>query len=550
MAGFHQAEIATSSLEAIFETATDAIITADQDGDVVSWNPAASRLFGYTPVEIVGEPLWTIVPERFRQAHKEGLARVVSTGETRIIGETVEVHGLHRDGHEFPIELSLATWIEDDQRFFSGIVRDISARVELTDKLITTEQRLQAILESANDAVISIDEHGMVMLWNSAATDLFGYTQDEMIGEPLTAIVPERFRQSHAEGIERVVGGGEHHVIGKTVELAALHRDGREFPMELSLATWEVGGNRFFSGIIRDITERKTAEQALHLANKSLNEKNAQLEALSGKLAKYLSRQVYDSIFEGRTEVQVKSYRKELTVFFSDIQGFTDMTDRLEAEALSEILNTYLSEMSRIADECGGTIDKFIGDGIMIFFGDPDSLGRRADALACVRMALRMKERAAQLRDRWTEYIGPNPLHIRMGINTGYCTVGNFGSEDRLDYTIVGGAVNVASRLEETAGPDQIQISHATYSLVKDEVYCRPIGDVRLKGLSHELRTYEVVGDFDSLPTQQRIGAAMDGFNLEFDPTGLAPEEAEKAREALKAALDALESRSRNGRSD
>lgn len=309
----------------------------------------------------------------------------------------------------------------------------------------------------------------------------------------------------------------------------------------MSLATWEVGGHRFFSGIIRDITERKTAEQALHLANKSLNEKNAQLEALSGKLAKYLSRQVYDSIFEGRTEVQVKSYRKELTVFFSDIQGFTDMTDRLEAEVLSEILNTYLSEMSRIADECGGTVDKFIGDGIMIFFGDPESHGRKADALACVRMALRMKERALELREKWMDHIGPSPLRIRMGINTGYCTVGNFGSEDRLDYTIVGGAVNVASRLEETAGSDQIQISHSTYSLVKDEIYCRPIGDVKLKGLSHELRTYEVVGDFDSLPTEQRIEAVMDGLNLTLDPTGLGPVQAKRAREALKAALDALE---------
>lgn len=490
---------------------------------------------------MIGKPLWIIVPERFRHAHQEGMSRVVHTGKTRIIGKTVDVHGLHKEGREFPIELSLATWIEDEKRYFSGIVRDVSARIEMTEQLQRTEQRLQAILASANDAVISIDEEGRVMLWNSAATDLFGYTEDEMMGEHLTAIVPERFRQGHAEGIERVVNGGEHHVIGKTVELAALHRDGREFPMELSLATWEVGESRFFSGIIRDITERKTAEHALHVANKSLNEKNAQLEALSGKLAKYLSRQVYDSIFEGRTDVQVQSYRKELTVFFSDIQGFTDMTDRLEAEVLSEILNTYLSEMSRIADECGGTVDKFIGDGIMIFFGDPESNGRKADALACVRMALWMKKRAIELRDEWTDYIGPNPLHIRMGINTGYCTVGNFGSEDRLDYTIVGGAVNVASRLEETAGSDQIQISHTTYALVRDDIYCRPIGDVRLKGLSHELRTYEVVGDFESLPTEQRIGAIMDGFDLKLDPTSLAPDQARKAREALKAALDALE---------
>lgn len=530
----------TSSFQAIFESANDGIITADDKGLIVSWNPAAAEMFGHTAQAVVGQPLWEIVPERFRSAHTAGMTRVVETGETHIIGETVEVFGLHQKGHEFPIELSLATWFEDGQRFFSGIVRDISSRVEMMAELQESEERLQAIMRSASDAIISIDESGHVALWNSGATEIFGWTEQEMLGETLTSIIPERFRDGHSEGIERVSGGGEHHVIGKTVELAGLHRDGRELPIELSLATWTVGEKRFFSGIIRDITERKRTEHALQLANKSLNEKNDQLEALSVKLAKYLSRQVYSSIFEGRTDVQVKSYRKELTVFFSDIAGFTDLTDRLEAEVLSEILNTYLSEMSRIADEFGGTIDKFIGDGIMIFFGDPETRGRKEDAVACVRMAMAMRERLVELREVWMSHLGPSPMHIRIGINTGYCTVGNFGSEDRMDYTIVGGAVNVASRLEETAGPDQLQISHTTYALVKDEIYCRPLGDVKVKGVSHELRTYEVVGDIDSLGPGERIEAAAQGFNLVLDPHSLSPEEAERARETLQSALEAL----------
>lgn len=530
----------TQSLAAIVQSAADGIVTADETGAIVSWNPAAARMFGWSELEMIGESLSIIVPERFRASHEEGMARVVSSGETKIIGKTVEVFGHHKSGSEFPIELSLATWIDEGRRYFSGIIRDITVRTELTDELSRSEQRLQAIMKSANDAIVSIDENGIVAMWNPAAEALFGYTEAEMIGEPLTAIIPQRFRQGHEAGLERAGAGGEHHVIGKTVELAGLHRDGREFPIELSLATWMVAGRHLFSGIIRDITERKTAEHAIQLANKSLNEKNDQLEALSVKLAKYLSRQVYDSIFEGRTDVQVKSYRKELTIFFSDIQGFTDLTDRLEAEVLSDLLNTYLSEMSSIADECGGTIDKFIGDGVMIFFGDPETRGRKEDAVACVRMAIRMRERAGQLRDSWADVIGPQPLHIRLGINTGYCTVGNFGSADRLDYTIVGGAVNVASRLEETAGSDQIQISHTTYALVKDKIYCRPIGDIRVKGVSHELRTYEVVGDFDALPSRDRIEAAAEGFNLLLDPSELNPYEATRARQALERALEAL----------
>ena len=536
----------SGTLDAIVRSAADAIVTADASGSITTWNPAAGRMFGYEEGDVIGESLAKLVPERFRSAHDEGLRRVVATGETRIIGRTVEVFGLHGDGHEFPIELSLATWLDEGERFFSGIIRDITERSEMTRALATSERRMEAILESANDAIISIDDHGRVVLWNRGAADMFGYTSDEMIGEPVAAVVPARFREPHAEGIERVTAGGERHVIGQTVELAGLHRDGREFPIELSLGTWVADDRRYYSGIIRDITERKVAEDAVQVANKALNEKNDQLEALSGKLAKYLSRQVYDSIFEGKTDVHVQSYRKELTVFFSDIAGFTDLTDRLEAEVVSDVLNRYLSEMAAIADGCGGTIDKFIGDGIMIFFGDPQTRGRQQDAIECVGMALRMKQRTAELNDEWGDLVGPDPLHVRIGVNTGFCTVGNFGSEDRLDYTIVGGAVNAASRLEATAEADQIQISHATYSLIKDHFYCRPIGDIHVKGISHQLRTYEVVGEFKNLGPEHKIETEIGNFKVSLDPNSLDSEATQQAREALRTALAALDAQDDN----
>jgi adenylate cyclase len=531
---------ARRNLDAIVGSAGDAIVTADGKGLIVTWNPAAERIFGYEQSEIVGLPLQKLVPERFRAAHSAGLRRVVDTGETRIIGKTVEVFGLHKDGSEFPIELSLGTWLEGEERYFSGIIRDTSDRHAMTSALAASEERLQSILQSANDAIVSIDAEGDVMLWNPTAAEMFGYSAAEMIGQPLTAIIPERFREGHREGIARVVAGGERHVIGQTVELAGLHRDGREFPIELSLAAWTADGVISFSGIIRDITERKTAEDQLQIANRALAEKNDQLQALSSKLAKYLSRQVYHSIFEGRTDVEVHSYRKELTVFFSDIEGFTELTDRAEAEVVSGILNRYLSEMAIIADGCGGTIDKFIGDGIMIFFGDPDTRGRKEDACECVGMAIRMRKRIAELREEWETLTGPEPLYVRIGINTGYCTVGNFGSEDRLDYTIVGGAVNAASRLEEAAEANQILISHSTYVLVKDVFYCRPIGDLKVRGISHKLRTYEVVGYYDELGPTARIEAEFGDFKLSLDPSTLADEQMGKAREALQAALKAL----------
>ncbi|MFW2339993.1 MAG: PAS domain-containing protein, partial [Acidimicrobiia bacterium] len=271
----------SETLEAIVQSATDAIVTADGNGDVVTWNPAAAQMFGHSPDEAVGRSLTMLVPERFRDAHTAGMARVVATGETRIIGHTVEVAGLHKDGTEFPIELSLSTWLVDGERFFAGIIRDVSERAAMARELKRSEQRLQAILRSANDAIISIDAGGTVVSWNRHAQELFGYEEAEMVGESLGAIIPKRFRDGHDTGIERVTSGGEHHVIGQTVELAALHRDGREFPIELSLATWTAEGDRLFIGIIRDITERKRAEEALQIANKSLGQKNEQLEALS-----------------------------------------------------------------------------------------------------------------------------------------------------------------------------------------------------------------------------------------------------------------------------
>ena len=130
----------------------------------------------------------------------------------------------------------------------------------------------------------------------------------------------------------------------------------------------------------------------------------------------------------------LKNQEKHLTVFFSDLQGFTELTERLEPEVLTELLTQYLTEMSNIAIKWGGTIDKFIGDAILVFFGDPKTKGKEEDAVSCVSMAIEMLEKLNSLRSKKT-------INARIGIHTGVCTVGNFGSEDRLDYTIIGNGV-------------------------------------------------------------------------------------------------------------
>ena len=174
--------------------------------------------------------------------------------------------------------------------------------------------------------------------------------------------------------------------------------------------------------------------------------------------------------------------------------------------------------MSKIALKYGGTIDKFVGDAILIFFGDPETKGEREDARSCVLMALEMQERMNHLKDLWEDQGITNPLEIRIGINTGYCNVGNFGSENRLDYTIIGGEVNLASRLESNAETGQILISQETYALIKKDIVCEKKDEIKVKGIAYKIQTYQVIGSYKSIAQKRKIlNEEFDGFNLNID---------------------------------
>ncbi|MBT8219858.1 MAG: adenylate cyclase [Bacteroidia bacterium] len=262
--------------------------------------------------------------------------------------------------------------------------------------------------------------------------------------------------------------------------------------------------------------------------SRTKNKKNQdRLLELASKLAKYLSPQVYRQIFLGKKEVALESYRKKLTIFFSDIKGFTSLTDSMESETLSALLNSYFNEMARIALKYGGTIDKYMGDAVMIFFGDPESRGERKDAIACINMALEMKASLEEMRVKWEADGISKDLRIRMGINTGYCTVGNFGSDDRMDYTIIGGQVNLASRLESNAEVDQILISHETYVLVKDHVRCSKKDEIMVKGIAYPVQTYQVEELILKTEKSNRsISEKGPGFSLTVDLENLNKQEA------------------------
>ena len=243
--------------------------------------------------------------------------------------------------------------------------------------------------------------------------------------------------------------------------------------------------------------EREKLYEQSKIDNKIIEEKSAQLENLATRLAKYLSPQIYKSIFEEKQEVKSVHSRKNLTIFFSDIIQFTDLTDTMEPEKLAKVINSYLSEMTTIAVKSGGTIDKFIGDAIMVFFGDPETEGEVQDALKCVEMAILMRQRVEELQKHWKKMGVKNGLGIRMGISTGFCTVGNFGSDLRLDYTVLGSPVNLAARLQSAAERNGILIDENTNNLINDVVQTEKNNTITPKGFVRPIDTF-ILKDFKS----------------------------------------------------
>jgi PAS domain S-box-containing protein len=272
-----------AKFRSVMESAIDAIISGDAEGRIRSWNSAATELFQFTETEVIGQPIELIIPERYRESHEQGIRRVSSGGPSHVIGKTVELAAIRKDETEFPVELSLATWFLDDKRYYTGIIRDISERKQ-------AEQKFRSVTESAIDAIISADHSGEIISWNKAATRILGYAEEEAVGQRLELIIPDRFHDAHRNGMARFTATGEGHVIGTTVELFARTKSGVEVPIELSLSTWTVREERYYTGIIRDIGERKRAEDALRKSEQALREKTEELEKKNEELEDTLSR--------------------------------------------------------------------------------------------------------------------------------------------------------------------------------------------------------------------------------------------------------------------
>lgn len=207
----------------------------------------------------------------------------------------------------------------------------------------------------------------------------------------------------------------------------------------------------------------------------------------------YLPTQAHQAIASGKSVSQIKHRRRHLSVFFSDIHRFTDRVDEMEPEDIARFLNDYLTQMCGIASDFGGTVDKFIGDSLMITFGDDADSDPMANARACLNMAIAMQIEIQRLSEKYIEQYPAGALSVRMGMTAGYCTTGNFGSNERLEYTAIGKHVNLASRLENLAKPGEMLVGYPIWQLLHQEFNFNHFGEVEIKGFARPVSVYRLI---------------------------------------------------------
>ena len=295
---------------------------------------------------------------------------------------------------------------------------------------------------------------------------------------------------------------------------------------ELKLLKKENSKLKLEARLRKSLSVELERQKGIVQAAKEEAEKQQQLlQKASDRLSKYLSPQICEQIFSD-VEFDTGTGRKKLTIFFSDIVNFTSITESMEAEELSGFLNFYLTNMCEIALKYGGTIDKFIGDSVMIFFGDPQSQGLEQDALACCNMGLEMLAFVEKNEELFKEKFNfPEKLEIRIGVHSGVCSVGNFGSDQRLDYTVIGRAVNVAARLEQAAPNNSMLFSNSTKSLLGDTFQVSDSIEVKAKGIDRPIIGYILT---NKVSKRSLVTVKEEGISLKFDPSIVDKKEVDK----------------------
>jgi two-component system sensor kinase FixL len=248
---------------ALIATAVDGIIVIDAGGMVQVYNGACERLFGYSPEEVIGQNVKILMPEPYHGEHDGYLSHHRRTGEKRIIGIGREVVGRRKDHSTFPMYLSVGEGELSGQRIFVGIIHDLTERNAAGDEVREREARLSSILDTVPDAIVTIDEMGVIESFSPAATHMFGYPPAEVVGKNIKMLMPQPYHDQHDGYLANYRNTGIKKIIGIGRIVVGQRRDGSTFPIELSVGEVRAGRRRLFTGFIRDITEMQGTEQRL-----------------------------------------------------------------------------------------------------------------------------------------------------------------------------------------------------------------------------------------------------------------------------------------------
>jgi PAS domain S-box-containing protein len=287
-----------------------------------------------------------LLPERFRGTHRAAVGQFARTGVTsRRMGGYSPLTGLRANGEEFPIEASISQHVEDGHKILSVVLRDITERVRSDALLSRSEARLRGILESAMDGIITVDEHQKIVLFNAAAEKMFGCPQDQAIGAPLSWFIPDRFRSAHAGHIERfgTTGTSSRRMAGGARVVTGLRRNGEEFPIDASISQLVDGNAKFFTVILRDVSERVQALESLARSREELRElASASISAREQEQTR-IARELHDELAQSMATLKMDIVLIRATAAGRD-DGLARRLDRMESQ-----IDTTIASMRRIA---------------------------------------------------------------------------------------------------------------------------------------------------------------------------------------------------------